>query len=337
MLTLLPKMLKYYFFGISMLSSLSSLPAFGFDDLREINPSQPHELFHTYGDHNALSNTESALPITVIDSLQIDKQQKESTPDPTTTIVDDIQNIGKPIKIAIIIDDIGYNLAQGVEAIALPGAITYAIIPYSPQAEFFAREAKKHRKEIMLHAPMSNIGNIPLGENGLYESMDESQFKQTLSLSLDSLPSAKGLNNHMGSLLTQKTLPMEWVMQALDSRELYFIDSRTTSHSVAWEIAQKFNIPSLKRDVFLDHTPTRAFIKKQFTYLIKLAKRQGYAVAIAHPYPETILYLREILPTLSQHNISLVSASELVLGYSPNKMSLKNTKKETYVTKMLLK
>jgi polysaccharide deacetylase 2 family uncharacterized protein YibQ len=221
-------------------------------------------------------------------------------------------------KIAIIIDDIGYNYAQGIKAMALPGAITYAIIPHSPKADFFAAEARKRQKEIMLHAPMSNVHNIPLGENGLSETMNETHFKQALNSSLDSLPDVSGVNNHMGSLLTQKALPMEWVMQALKQRQLYFIDSRTTSNSVAWSIAQHFNIPSLERDIFLDNTPTTESIDKQFKQLTALAKRRGYAVAIAHPLPETIRYLQQHLPSLAQQNISLVSASELVHRYSPN-------------------
>jgi polysaccharide deacetylase 2 family uncharacterized protein YibQ len=229
------------------------------------------------------------------------------------------------IKIAIIIDDIGYNYAQGVAAITLPGDLTYAIIPHSPKAAFFAAEAKKYNKEIMLHAPMSNVHNIPLGESGLTENMGEVQFKRVFNLSLDSLPNISGVNNHMGSLLTQKTQPMEWVMQALQKRKLYFIDSRTTSDSVAWKTAQAFNIPSLSRDVFLDHTPTTEFIDQQFKQLTAIAKRKGYAVGIAHPYPETIQYLKEQLPLLKQQNIALVPASELVFGHSPNLVSLKHT------------
>lgn len=228
-----------------------------------------------------------------------------------------------PIKIAIIIDDIGYNYAQGIAAITLPGNLTYAIIPHSPKADFFAAEAHKHHKEVMLHAPMSNIHNIPLGKNGLTEGMGETHFKAAFNLSLDSLPHISGVNNHMGSLLTQKALPMEWVMQALKKRKLYFIDSRTTSQSVAWETAQAFNIPSLSRDVFLDHTPTTEFIDKQFKQLTTIAKRKGYAIGIAHPYPETIQYLKKQLPTLKQQNITLVPASELVFTYSPNLVSPK--------------
>lgn len=241
---------------------------------------------------------------------------EETVPDSTKV---SIAPPSKPLaRVAIIIDDIGYSRRQGLKAISLPGSITYAIIPHSPNARFFAAEAQKHQKEIMLHAPMSNVHNIPLGKDGLTETMDEIRFKDALTSSLNSVPHISGVNNHMGSLLTQKALPMEWLMESLKERQLYFIDSRTTSHSVAWNVAQTFNIPSLKRDIFLDHEATTSFIHQQFQKLTRLAKERGYAVAIAHPYPETIRYLERHLPSLSSQGIELVSASELVNSYSPN-------------------
>jgi polysaccharide deacetylase 2 family uncharacterized protein YibQ len=239
--------------------------------------------------------------------------------------------------VAIIIDDLGYNYEQGLKAMQLPGAITYAIIPHSPKAFFFAQEAQKNNKEIMLHAPMSTINHNALGKNGLTELMDENDFKRTLNQSLASLPNVKGLNNHMGSLLTQKNQPMSWVMQSLKPRQLYFIDSRTSAKSVAWDVAQQYNIPSLKRDVFLDHEPNEAFIDKQFKLLITIAKRQGYAVAIAHPYPETVQYLSRNLSVLNDAGISLVPASELVKRFSPNQMSPKTAKNVNAITQTITK
>lgn len=238
-------------------------------------------------------------------------------------------------KISIIIDDIGYSHKYGMAAMRLPGELTYAIIPNSPRAGFFANHAAKMNKEVMLHAPMSTIHNIPLGENGLSESMDESDFKETLKSSLDSLPSASGVNNHMGSLLTQRSLPMEWLMQALQERDLYFIDSRTTANSVAWKVAQEFNIPSLKRDIFLDHEATEEFIDGQFQKLTEIAQRRGYAVAIAHPYQETITYLEKHLPKLEQQNIDLVPVSQLLSHHSRYIMAQKSSKKIPKVTKKL--
>ncbi|MGH1486405.1 MAG: divergent polysaccharide deacetylase family protein [Cellvibrionaceae bacterium] len=223
------------------------------------------------------------------------------------------------IEVAIIIDDIGYNKRQGLAALALPGEITYAIIPHSPNATFLAKAARKQNKEVMLHAPMSNVHNYPLGESGLTEHMDETDFNEALNKALNSVPHITGVNNHMGSLLTQKRIPMEWIMQALNKKGLYFIDSRTTSHSVAWKTAQHYNVPSLKRDVFLDHERNTAFITQQFSKLIAVAKRRGYAIAIAHPYPETIDYLSKNIATLKEQGIRLVPASHLVNLHSPNR------------------
>lgn len=227
--------------------------------------------------------------------------------------------VKKLIEVAIIIDDIGYSRRQGLAALALPGDITYAVIPNSPNADFLAREAHKQNKELILHAPMSTVHNHPLGKLGLRENMSQEEFKNALNKSLEAIPDISGVNNHMGSLLTQKRLPMEWVMQTLSQRELYFIDSRTTSQSVAWKTAQRYNVPSLKRDVFLDHERNPEFIHKQFSQLITVAKRRGYAVAIAHPYPETIRYLKANLNTLSKQGIKLVPASLLVNTHSPNR------------------
>ncbi len=289
-----------------------------------------------YTTHSSASTYDDLIELNPEASLKSEQKSVEHNKKielpATSTLSDHPPKTLSRYKIAIIIDDIGYNHAQGMEAIALPGNITYAIIPHSPKANFFAQEAQKYNKEIMLHAPMSNVHNIPLGKHGLDESMDEVHFKEALNLSLDSLPTISGVNNHMGSLLTQKALPMEWLMQALGKRQLYFIDSRTTSNSVAWKTAQAFNIPSLKRDVFLDHQQTEAFIQEQFNRLVYIAKNKGYAVAIAHPYPETIRFLKQALPKLALQNIELVSASELVLSHSPNLMTQKYTKNVTQIT-----
>ena len=225
-------------------------------------------------------------------------------------------------KVAIIIDDIGYSRRRGLAALALPGKVTYAIIPHSPNSQFLANEAQKKQKEIILHAPMSTIHNRPLGELGLTEKMGKHDFHYVLDKAIASVPYIRGMNNHMGSLLTQKQIPMEWIMDTLKARGLYFIDSRTTSHSVAWKTAQKYNVPSLKRDIFLDHERNTDFIHRQFLKLIAVAKRRGYAVAIAHPYPETIRYLQRHLHTLAEQGIQLVPTSQLVNTYSPNRQNI---------------
>jgi len=223
-------------------------------------------------------------------------------------------------EVAIIIDDIGYSRSQGLAAINISGDLTYAIIPHSPYAKFLATFANQQRKEVILHAPMSNIHNHSMGKSGLTEAMGEADFDSTLLDAMASVPHIRGVNNHMGSLLTQTQRPMDWTMKTLKANGLFFIDSRTTAASVAWETAQRYDIASLERDVFLDHERDSLFIEEQFERFITIAKRNGYAIAIAHPYPETIQYLIDNLHRLQAHGIRLVPASELVNHYSPNRV-----------------
>jgi polysaccharide deacetylase 2 family uncharacterized protein YibQ len=222
-------------------------------------------------------------------------------------------------EVAIIIDDIGYNRSQGLAAINISGNLTYAIIPHSPYAKFLATTAHQQQKEVILHAPMSNIHDHPMGKSGLTEDMDEAAFDHTLLNAMASVPHIKGVNNHMGSLLTQMQRPMNWTMRTLKANGLFFIDSRTTSASVAWKTAQKYGIASLKRDVFLDHKRDSLFMAEQFERFINIAKGNGYAIAIAHPYPETIQYLINNIHRLQAHGIRLMPVSELVGRYSPNR------------------
>ncbi len=214
-------------------------------------------------------------------------------------------------KVAIIIDDMGYNRRNGMRALNLPGAMTYAVLPFTPHAVNLAEEAHRRQKEIMLHAPMSSIQGTPLDPGALTGDMDRATFEQNLQQSLDAVPHIRGLNNHMGSRLTQNSQAMDWLMTELKQRQLYFIDSRTSPASVAWDAARQAGIATNKRDVFLDHSRDPAAIERQFQRLLRIARRTGQAIAIGHPYPETLALLEQHLPTLSQQGIALVSISAL--------------------------
>jgi polysaccharide deacetylase 2 family uncharacterized protein YibQ len=116
----------------------------------------------------------------------------------------------------------------------------------------------------------------------------------------------------MGSQLTQQTEPMQWVMEEVRARGLYFVDSRTSAQTKAFDIAQAHRIPSLKRDVFLDDEENREAIEMQLNRALKFARQRGSAVAIGHPYAITLSVLENIQPLLKQQNIKLVYASELL-------------------------
>ncbi|SIT12100.1 divergent polysaccharide deacetylase family protein [Neptunomonas antarctica] len=216
-------------------------------------------------------------------------------------------------RIVIVIDDIGNNLAQGQAALALPGPITYAVLPHSAYGETLARAANSLGKDVMLHAPMSNTKHLKLGPGALTPDMSETRFKEVLNNNLDAIPFAVGLNNHMGSLLTRQRIPMKWVMDVAKSRSLFFLDSRTTRDSVAWEVALSEGVPALRRDVFLDNQQSVASLRQQFIRAVKLSRQHGYAVVIGHPYPVTTEFLEEAIPALDEAGIQLVSAPALLM------------------------
>ena len=217
-----------------------------------------------------------------------------------------------PPQVAIIIDDIGYQKVDP-DIIRLPYALTFAVMPFTPNGAEMTTLARSLGKEIMLHMPMEAVAqNHLLGKGALRRQMNKQQVQQALHKALDSVPHAIGVNNHMGSLYTSLPQQMDWVMQVVAERQLYFIDSKTTGKSVVATTTDKYGVKSRSRDVFLDNDKSYKALDRQFNQLIVLAKQQGHAVAIGHPYPETYRYLKKNLPRLAQYGIKVVSASALL-------------------------
>ena len=224
--------------------------------------------------------------------------------------------------LAIIIDDIGDNRQQGLAAINLPGAISYAFLPHTPYSVELAKLAHSQGKEVMLHAPMENKAGLRLGPGAMTRDLSGSQLKKILHEDFDVIPHAVGMNNHMGSLLTEDREKMQQVMTVMQQRKMFFLDSVTTSKTVAWKVAREYGIPYLVRDVFLDNEPNWQAIHEQFKRALKIAMQQRHAVLIGHPYPETVAYLEKALPVLDQLGIRLVSASELLRQRSQHQLML---------------
>ncbi|WP_238582312.1 divergent polysaccharide deacetylase family protein [Cellvibrio sp. OA-2007] len=225
-------------------------------------------------------------------------------------------------RLAIIIDDIGYNLTLGKRTADLSGDFTLAVLPFTPHGIELAERAHRSGKEIMLHAPMSNQHNYPLGRGGLTSGMQRGEFLAVLRQNLANIPHIKGLNNHMGSQLTEQAEPMSWLMEELQQRQLYFVDSRTSAQTQALAMAEKIHLPSRKRDVFLDDERTTSNIKYQLIRALKLAQQHGSAIAIGHPYPETLHELEQLQSLLDHYQVQLVKASQLM----PHAQPLNNTK-----------
>ncbi len=219
---------------------------------------------------------------------------------------------GKPV-VSLIIDDMGDKWDEARAALALPGAVTYSILPHTPYAAQIARAAHNQGDEVMLHQPMQAQNGKAMGPGGLSLAMSREAFLRTLRRNLASLKYVSGVNNHMGSLLTRHPGHMKWLMEELARNEgLYFIDSRTTGKTVALQMARESRLAVSRRDVFLDHDPDPAAIRRQFERGIARARSHGSAILIGHPYPSTLKVLKRLLPTLKTRGVQLLPVSQTI-------------------------
>jgi len=221
----------------------------------------------------------------------------------------------RPPRIALIIDDLGNWRSAGVRAVSLPGPVACAVLPHTPFAALIAERAYVAGKEVMLHLPLAPIQHevIAAAAGTIYIDTTRTQLARIFTLDINSIPHVVGVNNHMGSLLTQHPGHMAWLMTEMRERGgLFFVDSVTSQASIALKIATEKGIPATRRDIFLDNVPTEAAIDREFRRLKQLARRNGIAVGIGHPYPATLTYLERTLPGLAEEGIQLISVSDSI-------------------------
>jgi len=214
--------------------------------------------------------------------------------------------------VAIIIDDLGHNQKRGEAFIHLPAPLTFAVLPHTLYAKTIARAAHEADREVIVHLPMANVANTPIGPGGLTANLPRVEFMTVLDAAIRGVPYASGINNHTGSYLTQQHLQMGWLMTNMKERGFFFVDSRTTAKSVALKVAEQHDVFASSRDIFLDNDRNPAAIDAAFQHMISKAKEDGTAIAIGHPYPETLRYLQTALPALQAAGIEIVPASSLI-------------------------
>ena len=230
----------------------------------------------------------------------------------TTPVVIDKNN---SLKIAIIIDDLGHKYKEGVEAINLDIPLAVAVLPFTPHGKELAKLAHEKNQDVMLHLPMQPGTAMHLmTENTLSIQMMQKDFHELVSKALDDIPHVIGVNNHMGSLFTQLPDQMQWLMQSIKSKSkhIFFIDSFTSQFSIAYQVANKNNIATARRDVFLDRQLDAAHMQAQISTIKRTAKANGYAIAIGHPFPETLALLEKSIPELRKQGFEFVKISELL-------------------------
>jgi hypothetical protein len=216
-------------------------------------------------------------------------------------------------RLAIIIDDMGNDCRHADAVLRLPSAITVSILPRLALSRRIAKVAHRQGREIMLHQPMASLAHRALGPGGMTLDDTRADLEAVLAANLASVPYVSGINNHMGSLLTQRAESMRWLMAALRRRGgLYFVDSRTDAASRAEQAAQEAGLETARRDIFLDNSRNPEQIRHHLYEAVKLARLKGSAIAIGHPYPETVRVLQAELPQLQLQGVELVPVSRVI-------------------------
>jgi polysaccharide deacetylase 2 family uncharacterized protein YibQ len=216
-------------------------------------------------------------------------------------------------RLAIIMDDLGNDRAAAEAVFALGYPLTISVLPNHEHSVDIAKEAHRRGFQVMLHLPMQSVANETPEVQELHPGMPAPEVAALLDQFLQNVPDAAGVNNHQGSQATADAALMDELMPALRDRHLFYVDSRTTTATVAYDTAQDFGVRSAFRNVpFLDDVAEVAAVRKQLEVALRGAREKGEAVAIGHPHPATLQALREVLPRAQQQGVCLVLASELV-------------------------
>jgi polysaccharide deacetylase 2 family uncharacterized protein YibQ len=216
-------------------------------------------------------------------------------------------------KLAILLDDLGSDRDTADQIFALPFPLTISVLPQHTHSVEIADEARRRGYEVMLHLPMQSVGKEQPERQELRSEMPESQVSALVDQFLSEVPGVQGVNNHQGSQATTDPMLMGELMRALRVHHMFYVDSRTTAATVAYDIARQEGVPAAFRNVpFLDDVESVTAIEKQISLAMHGAKEKGEAIAIGHPHPATLEALRTMLPKAQAAGVQLVFVSELV-------------------------
>ncbi len=216
-------------------------------------------------------------------------------------------------KLAIILDDLGSDRAAAEAIFELPYPLTISVLPNHEHSTEIAHEALRRGYQVMLHLPMQAVANEKPEAQELRPGMPAAEVSALVDQFLQNVSGAVGVNNHQGSQATSDPSLMEELMPVLREHQLFYVDSRTTAATVAYDTAESSGVRSAFRNVpFLDDVAEVGAVRKQLALALLGAREKGEAVAIGHPHPATLQALREVLPRTQAQGVRLVFVSELV-------------------------
>jgi polysaccharide deacetylase 2 family uncharacterized protein YibQ len=216
-------------------------------------------------------------------------------------------------RLAIILDDLGNDRSAAQAVFAMPYPLTISVLPNQSHSAEIAQQAQQRGDQVMLHLPMQSLAKEHQEKQELHGGMSRAAISRLVSEFLNDVPGAMGVNNHQGSASTADKNLMAELMPVLKEHKLFYVDSRTSAATVAYDTAQRFGVRAAFRNVpFLDDVEDVSAIRKQIEIAIAGAATKRDAIAIGHAHPSTLEALKETLPEAKNHGVKLVFASELV-------------------------
>lgn len=249
---------------------------------------------------------------------------EETRPEETNSIAEPPQGVSTPlprskeehegVKVAIIIDDLGWNKEISDALLNIDAPISFSILPHLPFSKAIAEDAGLKNRDVLLHLPMEAHGysQEEQGIKPLTDTMNKNDMEALIKDYISSIPHIIGINNHMGSKFTENRETMKYFLKIVKSKNLFFVDSRTTAKSLAYQTAKSIGVKTASRNVFLDNKEDEEYIKAQIEILIKSAQKNGSAIGIGHPHPQTIAAIQKMVPLIKEKGIEIVPISELV-------------------------
>ena len=248
------------------------------------------------------------------DNLASEVQKKVSEKENTAEKAVKATDKENKVLVAVVIDDIGLSVPFTNQIANIKYPLTVSFLPYGASDKAQVEKLKNAGFEVMLHAPMMPRVPADLAPVTLSPKMNKAEIQEKLLKMMDRFNGTgmHGINNHMGSAFTENREAMAAVMEVLQERGMYFLDSKTTSRSVGRAVSKEYGVPYVARDVFLDNERRYDYIMGQFRATERVAKSKGYAIAIGHPYPQTLQALKDWLKDIEKRGIKIVPLSDLV-------------------------
>lgn len=220
---------------------------------------------------------------------------------------------GRKPRIALIIDDIGFNRGRARAFLDIGVPMTYAVLPRLRLTACLAEEIHRYGRQVMLHQPMEPFDPaIDPGPGAVFVSDTPEKIAATIRSNLEETPFAAGMNNHMGSRFTSSPEKMAQALPVVRDEGLFFVDSLTTGRSKAYPTACRLHMPAAYRNIFIDNQPEESLVLRRMNQLFDHARRYGQAIGIGHPHQETYKAVARFVSSTSPDDVEFVHVSSIL-------------------------